>query len=143
MVNKIILLGRAGADPEVRNTQSGTKVAQLSIATTETRKGEDGRKIETTQWHKCVIWDKKADVAEQYIHKGDLVYIEGQVQYRQYEKDGVTKYVTEILVRELKLMPRARTEEPPQENREAQVFPQRHESEEMPPAQQSEDDLPF
>lgn len=96
-VNKVILLGRLGKDPEVKHLQSGQTVANFSIATSESYKDKNGEKKETTEWHNIVLWRGLAEVAEKYLHKGDLVYIEGKLTTRSWEKDGVTRYVTEVL----------------------------------------------
>jgi len=96
-VNKAILVGNLGADPEVKHLDSGTVVARLRIATGESYRDRDGNKQERTEWHNVVLWRKLAEVAEKYLNKGDQVYIEGRLQTRSYEKDGVTKYFTEIV----------------------------------------------
>lgn len=105
MVNKAILVGRLGGDPEVRETQSGKEVANFNIATDETRKGESGDKVKHTCWHKIVVWDKLAGIARQYLKKGDLVFVEGRIQNREYETNtGERKTVTEIIVNELRML---------------------------------------
>jgi len=97
-VNKVILIGRLGKDPEVRNLESGVTVANFTMATTETyRDRNSGEKKEITEWHNIVVWRGLADVASKYLHKGDLVYIEGKIRSRSYEKEGQTKYITEIV----------------------------------------------
>lgn len=105
-LNKVTLIGNLGADPEVRSTSGGGRVAQFSLATSRQWTGTDGNKQEKTEWHRCVVWNSKgqqlADVVERYLKKGDKVYVEGRVEYRQYQdKDNNTRYVTEINVREL------------------------------------------
>ena len=97
-VNKVILIGRLGKDPEVRNLESGATVANFSMATTETYKDKTtGERKEITEWHNIVLWRGLADVAAKYLHKGDLVYIEGKLRTRSWEKDNVTRYTTEIV----------------------------------------------
>ncbi len=97
-VNKVILIGNLGKDPEVRNLESGAKVANFPIATTEFFKGKDGQRQESTEWHNIVLWNQMAELAEKYLKKGNSVYIEGRIKTRSYEdKDGVKKYVTEIM----------------------------------------------
>lgn len=96
-VNKAILVGNLGADPEVKHLDSGTTVARLRIATGESYRDRDGNRQERTEWHNVVLWRRLAEVAEQYLNKGDQVYIEGRLQTRSYEKDGVTKYFTEVV----------------------------------------------
>ena len=101
-LNKAQLIGNLGADPEIRSTGSGTRVATLSVATSRRWNGRDGQQQEKTEWHRVVAWDKLAEVCERYLKKGDRVYVEGPVEYRQWEgQDGQTKYTTEIRAREL------------------------------------------
>ena len=102
-LNKAILIGNLGADPEIRSTNSGTRVATLSIATSrQWTNRSSGQQEEKTEWHRVVCWDKLADIIERYVKKGDRVYVEGQIEYRKYEdRDGVTKWSTEIRAREL------------------------------------------
>jgi len=97
-VNKVILVGRIGKDPEVRHLESGASVANFSVATSETYKDRNtGERREQTEWHNVVLWRGLADIAEKYLHKGDMVYIEGKLRTRSWEKDGVTRYTTEIV----------------------------------------------
>jgi single-strand DNA-binding protein len=95
-VNKVILVGHLGKDPEVRTLEAGTKVATFSLATTESFKGKDGQRVDQTEWHSIVLWRGLAEVAEKYLKKGQLVYIEGKLKTRSWEKDGIKKYTTEI-----------------------------------------------
>ncbi|WP_169568863.1 single-stranded DNA-binding protein [Sneathiella limimaris] len=99
-VNKVILVGNLGADPEIRHTQAGKPVCNLRIATSETWRDRDsGERRERTEWHRVVIFNEGlCKVAENYLRKGSKVYIEGQLQTRQYEQDGITKYSTEIVL---------------------------------------------
>jgi single-strand DNA-binding protein len=96
-VNKVILLGRLGSDPEIRYTQTGTPVATLSLATNKTWKNKEGQKEEKTEWHRVILWSKLAELAGQYLAKGRQVYIEGELQTRSWEKDGQKKYTTEVV----------------------------------------------
>ncbi len=97
-VNKVILVGRLGRDPEVRNLENGVSVANFTMATSETYKDRTtGEKKETTEWHNIVLWRGLAEVAQRYLHKGDLVYIEGKLRTRSWEKEGVTRYTTEVV----------------------------------------------
>jgi len=101
-LNKAMIIGNLGADPEVRSTGSGTRVATLSIATSRRWTGRDGEERERTEWHRVVAWDRLAEICEEYLSKGDRVYIEGRIEYRQWEgKDGQTRYTTEIRAREM------------------------------------------
>ncbi len=104
-LNKAILIGNLGSDPEIRTTGSGAKVAQFSVATSRKWTNNAGEQQEKTEWHRIVAWSKLADVVERYVKKGQQVYVEGEIQYRSYEdKDGVTKYATEINARELMML---------------------------------------
>lgn len=103
--NRATIIGRLGGAPEVRTTNGGTRVANLSLATNQRWTDRNGNEQEKTNWHRVVAWGKKADVVEQYLGKGDLVHVEGPIEYRQYEgDDGETKYVTEIKALRLTLL---------------------------------------
>ena len=105
MINKAILIGNLGADPEIRYTQSGTQVATFNIATTERRKGQDGQVQESTEWHRIVAWQRLAEICGEYLHKGSRVYIEGKIQTRKWkDQSGVDRYTTEIIAREMKML---------------------------------------
>ena len=134
-VNKVILLGNLGKDPEVRRLDDGRGVANFSLATSETYKNKSGEKVTNTEWHNIVLWSPLADIAENYLKKGSQVYIEGKISNRSYEdKDGVKKYISEVVGREITLLGRAPSldsmntqESTTQNNQESSV----------------EDDLPF
>ena len=97
-VNKVILVGRLGKDPEVRTLESGVAVANFTMATSESYKDKTtGDRKEVTEWHNIVLWRGLADIAAKYLHKGDMVYIEGKLRTRSWEKEGVTRYTTEIV----------------------------------------------
>lgn len=97
-VNKVILVGRLGKDPEVRSLDSGVSVANFTMATSESYKDRTtGEKKEITEWHNIVLWRGLAEVAQKYLHKGDMVYVEGKLRTRSWEKDGVTRYTTEVV----------------------------------------------
>lgn len=97
-VNKVILVGRLGQAPEIRYAPSGTAIANFSIATNEVRRDKEGNNQETTDWHRIVAFGKTAEFIQQYIKKGDMIYVEGRLQTRNWEdKDGVKRNVTEIL----------------------------------------------
>lgn len=96
-LNKAMIIGRLGQDPEVRYTQDNTAVANLSVATGEKYKDKNGEMKENTEWHRVVLWGRTAEIAQEYLKKGSQVYIEGKIQTRSWEdKDGQTKYTTEI-----------------------------------------------
>jgi single-strand DNA-binding protein len=104
-VNKVILVGRLGKDPEVRNLESGATVANFSMVTSETYKDKTtGERKEITEWHNVVLWRGLADIAAKYLHKGDQVYIEGKLRTRSWEKDNITRYTTEIVGDNLTLL---------------------------------------
>lgn len=97
-VNKVILVGRLGKDPEVRNLDNGATVANFTLATSESYKDKTtGDKKEITEWHNVVLWRGLAEISQKYLHKGDMVYIEGKLRTRSWEKEGVTRYTTEII----------------------------------------------
>ena len=97
-VNKVILVGNLGKDPEVRYLDSGVAVANFSLATTENYKNKEGERVSQTEWHNVVLWRGLAEVAEKWLKKGSSVYIEGKIRTRKWEdKDGNTRYSTEIL----------------------------------------------
>ncbi|MFN2572007.1 MAG: single-stranded DNA-binding protein [Gemmatimonadales bacterium] len=105
-LNKVMIIGNLGADPEVRSTNNGSRVATLSVATSRQWTGNAGEKQEKTEWHRVICWNNKgsglADVAEKYLKKGDKVYVEGRIEYRTWEdREKQTRYVTEIIAREL------------------------------------------
>ena len=96
-VNKVILVGNVGRDPEIRHLDSGVSVANFSLATSESYTAKNGDRVSTTEWHNIVLWRGLADVAEKYVNKGMQLYIEGRIRTRSYDdKDGNKKYITEI-----------------------------------------------
>ena len=140
-VNKAIIVGTLGQDPEVRQTSGGNSVANLSVATNETwRDKQTGEKKESTEWHRIVLWGRVAEIAGQYLSKGSKVYLEGRLQTRKYEKDGVTHYSTEIVANELQMLGDAggsRGEAPQQRSAPQQSAPQ------QPHPDQFDDAIPF
>lgn len=104
-VNKVILVGNLGKDPEVRHLDSGRAVANFSMATSETYKNRNGERVTNTEWHNIVLWTPLAEIAEKYLKKGNQVYIEGKIATRSYDdKDGIKKYITEVVGREMTLL---------------------------------------
>lgn len=172
-LNKAILIGNVGQDPEVRATSNGGRVATFSVATTRTWNGPSGDRQEKTEWHRCVAWNAGkggggsngggmglADVVEKYVKKGDRLYVEGPIEYRQWQdKENVTRYTTEIRVRELVMLSgksgagdydgeappqRARAAAPARSNSGGGAAASSAEFEDFPAALQDEDDdLPF
>lgn len=102
-INKIVLIGNVGRDPDVQTTSTGTKVAHFSLATSR-RVPRNGSFEERTEWHRLTLWDRLAQLAEGYIRKGDRLYIEGRMEYDSYERNGVTIPTAEIAVREIVLL---------------------------------------
>lgn len=101
-LNKAMIIGNLGSDPEVRSTSSGTRVATLSVATSRRWTDREGEDQERTEWHRVVCWDRLAEICEQYLSKGDRIYVEGRIEYRQWEgQDGRTRYTTEIRARQM------------------------------------------
>ncbi len=96
-LNKVMLIGNLGKDPELKYTPSGVAVATFSIATTDTWKDQEGNQQERTEWHNIVVWRKLAEIAGEYLKKGKKIYLEGRIQTRNYEKDGIKRYITEIV----------------------------------------------
>tara|TARA_B100000945_G_C20365224_1_gene589217 strand:- start:173 stop:604 length:432 start_codon:yes stop_codon:yes gene_type:complete len=97
-VNKVILVGNLGKDPEVRYLDSGVAVANFTLATTENYKNKEGERVSQTEWHNIVLWRGLAEVAENWLKKGSSIYVEGKIRTRKWEdKEGVTRYTTEIL----------------------------------------------
>jgi single-strand DNA-binding protein len=109
-VNKVVLVGRIGRDPEIRTTGSGVKVAHVSLATNQ-RRGEDG--TERTDWHRLTLWNQLAELAEHYVHRGDQVYVEGRLTYDSYERDGVSIPTVDVNVKELVFLSPRREEDSP------------------------------
>ncbi len=105
MLNKVMLIGNLGKDPEIRFTPSGDAVATFNVATTESWKDKDGQKQESTEWHRVVAWRKLAETCGEYLHKGSKVYIEGKLQTRKWQdQNGNDKFTTEIVAREMKML---------------------------------------
>jgi len=124
-VNKVILIGNLGKDPEVRYLDNGVAVANLSLATSENYKNKDGEKVTQTEWHDIVLWRGLAEVAEKYLKKGSSVYIEGKLRTNKWvDKDENTRYKTEVLADKLTMLARSQNQEQSSES-------------------SSEDDLPF
>lgn len=109
-LNRVTLIGNVGADPEIRTTPNGGRVAQFSVATTRVWTGQSGDRQEKTDWHRVVAWDnargaKLATVCEQYVKKGEKLYVEGRIEYRQWQdKENQTRYTTEVIANEVILL---------------------------------------
>ena len=134
-VNKVILIGNVGKDPEVNYIKEDLPVAKFTLATSESYT-KDGQKVTNTEWHNIVIWRGLAKVVEQYVKKGSKLYIEGKITNRQYEKDGQTKYFTEIVANQMQMLD-SRNASESSGNSAPAAAPA------PPPAQDASDDLPF
>ena len=103
-LNKIMLIGNVGDDPDVRTTSSGTPVAKMSLATSREWTNKDGSKQEKTEWHRLTVWGKLADVVKRYVKKGDRLYVEGRIEYSESESDGQKRYWTNVNVFEMVML---------------------------------------
>ena len=142
-VNKVILIGNLGANPEVRYTAGGQAVANLRIATTERWTDKSGQRQEATEWHRVVLWGKQAEVAGQYLVKGRQVYIEGRIRTRQWQdQQGQKRYSTEVVAQNMQLLG-SRGERPAEAEEVAATVPPQDES--APPdfGRGPDDDIPF
>jgi len=150
-VNKVILIGNLGKDPEVRSTTTGQRVANFSLATSRSWKGQDGQRQEKTEWHSIVVWGKLVDICEKYLQKGKQVYIEGRIETRSWQdKEGQTKYKTEVICEQMTMLGRAGTggergggEDAYGGSDSPRGGGPRDENYEPAPAGGSDDDLPF
>ncbi len=141
-VNKVILIGNLGKDPEVRTLESGAKVANFSLATTESYRNKNGEKVDVTEWHNIVLWRGLADVADNYLKKGNQVYVEGKIRTRSWDdKDGNKRYTTEILGDNMTMLggrgQAGQSNVPNGQSKAAEPDP------EIPAPDGVEDDLPF
>lgn len=112
-INKVILIGNLGADPETRATQTGTMITNLRIATTESWKDQQGNRQDRTEWHRVVLFGRTAEVARDYLRKGAKVYIEGSLRTSSYEKNGEKRYSTDIVANEMQMLDRRDHDAPP------------------------------
>lgn len=135
-VNKVILVGNLGADPEIRYTPSGTAVANFNIATSENWTNKEGKKETKTEWHKIVTFGKLAEICGEYLSKGKQIYVEGRIQTRQWDdRDGNKRYTTEIVANTMQML--GRPGDKPQES------PQEEPPQAGEPAPPELDDVPF
>lgn len=134
-VNKVILIGNLGKDPEVRYLDNGVAVANFSLATTESYKNKEGERVSQTEWHNIVLWRGLAEIAEKFLKKGSAVYIEGKIRSRKWEdKEGNTRYTTEILADNMTMLGK---------REDYTTQPSGTPSEEEIPQEEKGDDLPF
>ncbi len=141
-INKVILIGNLGKDPEIRALDNGVKVARFSIATTESYKDRNtGQRVDQTEWHNIVLWRGLAEVAEKYLRKGNQVYLEGKLQTRSYQdKEGVTKYSTEIVGQNMTMLGAKTSSGADEQSNPPNVANTQNESVNLP---EETDDLPF
>ena len=139
-INKVILIGHVGKDPEVFQMQSGDKNAKFSLATSETYKNNQGEKVTNTEWHNIVCWKKLAEIVEQYVKKGMMVYVDGKIKTRSYDnKEGVKVYTTEIMADSVQMLGNKSDNHTSQNNTPAQSQPAQN----AVPMTEDENDLPF
>jgi single-strand DNA-binding protein len=148
-VNRVILIGNLGKDPEVRSLEGGVKVANFSLATTETYKGKNGEKVDQTEWHNIVLWRGLAEVAETYLKKGNTIFIEGKIRTRDWtDKDGNKRYTTEIVADNMVMLGGRRDQQSGGEYNNGPQKPEKQSPQETnePPVDlgaETGDDLPF
>lgn len=136
MLNKVMIIGRLGADPEIKYSQGGSPIANLRIATDESYTDRNGQRQERTEWHTVIAFQRTAEICQQYLHKGSLVYIEGKLQTRKWQdKTGQDRYSTEIRVDRLQMLERR------QEGAPAQASPRP--GWDVPPVPADDDSVPF
>jgi len=141
-VNKVILVGNLGRDPELRYTPGGTAVANLSVATNEAWTDKSGQKQERTEWHRVVVWGKQAEIAGEYLQKGKQIYIEGGLQTREWnDRDGNKRYTTEVRAQRILMLGRAEGRGAAGEQPDAGSDPSNYQ--EGPPPGAGDDDIPF
>jgi single-strand DNA-binding protein len=145
-VNKAILVGRLGRDPETRYTSAGQAVCNFTLATDETYKDRAGERQKRTEWHRIVVWGKQAEIAQQYLHKGSLIFVEGRIQTRQWDdREGQKRTTVEIVASNFRMLG-GRGEGGGAANvveAEPQVAAAAAGAEEMPSAEISDEDIPF
>ncbi len=146
-VNKVILIGNVGNDPEIKHLDQDVKVARFRMATTESYRAKNGEKVETTEWHNIVLWRGLAGVVEQYVKKGSKLFIEGKITYRQYEQEGITKYFTEIVANNMVMLDskesREKTNGMNDTTQGQEIIPPRYSEPDLDDSGGDEDDLPF
>jgi single-strand DNA-binding protein len=138
-VNKVMLIGRLGQNPELRYTQSGQPVCNFSLATSENWKDKGGQKQEHTEWHKIVVWGKLAEVCTQYLQKGRQAFIEGRIQTRQWQdQEGATRYTTEVLAQQVQFLGSNK-----EQSNDSPPTEQKPPTGNLTGQQYTEDDIPF
>jgi len=138
-INKVILIGNLGRDPETMTFDNGVKKTTFSMATSESYKNKEGNRVEQTEWHNIVLWRGLAEVAEKYLQKGSQIYLEGKIKTRSYEQEGIKKYVTEIFGDNMTMLGRREGGG----NSEYQKKVAQTETAQEPDVEVPDDDLPF
>lgn len=143
-VNKVIIVGHLGRDPETRYLANGDAVTNLAVATSESWKDKNsGEKKEQTEWHRVVLFRKVAEIAQQYLKKGSQVYLEGRLQTRKYDKEGVTHYSTEIVCDEMKMLGGRDSGEAQEQEHRTRPQPAAQRPTQRQPVGDFDDDVPF
>jgi len=138
-INKVILIGHLGRDPEVRYSNEGKAIANISLATSESWKDKSGQKQEKTEWHRVVFWGRLAEIVGEYLNKGAPVYVEGKITTRKWQdKEGKDRYVTEIMAKEMQMLG-GRSENPPPQKETKPVS----EADARKAEDEFDDDIPF
>tara|TARA_Y100001949_G_scaffold176118_1_gene187987 strand:- start:1190 stop:1630 length:441 start_codon:yes stop_codon:yes gene_type:complete len=141
-INKVILVGNLGQDPEIKYTAGGAAVTTLSIATSDSWKDKDsGMDQERTEWHRVVLWRRLAEIAGEYLKKGSKVYIEGQLQTRKWEQEGQTRYTTEIIARDMQFLDSRGSAKP--SNQEESGLSSNQSTPDVVDSSIEDDDIPF
>ncbi len=132
-LNKVILIGNLGADPETRHSAGGSQVTNIRVATSESWKDQSGEKQEKTEWHRITFFGRLAEIASEYLRKGSMVYIEGRIETSKYDKDGETRYSTAIVAKEMQML-----------GGKSSGAPERSQAgQEASPPESLDDDIPF
>ena len=141
-INKVIIVGNLGQDPEIKYTAGGAAVTTLSIATSDSWKDKDsGMDQERTEWHRVVLWRRLAEIAGEYLKKGSKVYIEGQLQTRKWEQEGQTRYTTEIIARDMQFLDSRGSSNTPSTQKSSEMNDQS--AADVPDSAIDDDDIPF
>ena len=142
-LNKVMLIGNVGNDPDVRTTSSGTPIANMSLATTRKWQDGSGEQKEKTEWHRLTVWGKLVDVVERYVKKGDRLYVEGRIEYSESESDGQKKYWTNVNVFEMVMLGSTGAEDQGGGGRGGGFQGDSSPAADPPPISETDDDLPF
>jgi single-strand DNA-binding protein len=147
-LNKVMLIGNVGNEPEIRTTGGGKRVAKFSVATNRSYTDRSGQQQEKTEWHRCTAWERLAEIIEQYVHKGDRIYVEGSIEYSQTDDEsGKPRYWTDIVVRDMVMLSGGRGEMSGGQDYASRGAPRRQASPSPGPTgspfDSDDDDLPF